>query len=311
MLNKYSASIKKSVRRATVFEGFDTIDYFQSSEHYETKVEIMRVGAEKVVKLHNGADTCVLNFAEFDKPGGNYLLGANTTEARLCRESTLYEVLTHFKDYYKMNTNYKNDGLYYNTGIFIPEVKFNDTMCNVLTAFCPDYNEWQNSQRNTYMPSYLVMDMNREIVEERLDFILGVLRFMGQKTIIIGSWCGIQNPVLIASHFRKLLETKYRGVFESVIFAIPEARINEAFKYIFGKHGAFHGPEYLLYNITWNTPNGEFHTKVAAYDDESAVTSSLLLVKNEGYKYEDVSVEKIEQFDHRAYLTPEQIIERM
>lgn len=312
MLNNHVSDIRKSVRRATFFEGFEDIDYYHPSEHYQTKIQIMDVRPDQVVKLYNGDSTTILNCGSFSRPGGKYMHGDNNDEARLCRVSTLYEVLKEFTPYYRNNDKYRNDGLFYNTGIFTPSILFDGASCNVLTVAVPDFYEWRDARRNMDLPSYLVTERNKEAVKERIDFILGILRFMGQRNIIIGAYgCDMQSPLTVASHFKQLLETKYMGVFENVIFSISDSKNLEGFKYIFGKNGNFYGQEYSLYDISWTTPDGVVHTKVAAYNQDDAMSSSLQLVIKKGYKYEDVQVHDIVQFDNRMYLTPEQVARKL
>jgi len=146
--------------------------------------------------------------------------------------------------------------------------------------------------------------------------MLACLRYLEQKTIILGAWgCGVfaQRAIIVASLFHELLETKYAGVFERVIFAIPDstsANYN-AFRYIFEKQGVYEKkPIMKKYEVPFIDPDKDemeiFHIK--ANDKYEALKAAQLLIESRGVYCDDSILDYIIEVHEKAYLTIEDII---
>lgn len=186
----------------------------------------------------------ILNFASYRHPGGGYLNGSKAQEECLCAESNLYNILSKFNNtidesitnietyrsnktyYYGYNTskyhNYKGN-LYTNRGLYTPDVIFTPALrktikADVITVAAPNYSASRK---------YVSVQENSRELESRIKFILEVLTENNTDTIILGAFgCGVfgQEPVEVAEIMLKLLTTDFKGVFNKVIFAIPDKK---------------------------------------------------------------------------------------
>lgn len=184
----------------------------------------------------------ILNFASYRHPGGGYLNGSKAQEECLCAESNLYNILSKFNNtidesitnieayrnnktyYYGYNTSkyhkYKGN-LYTNRGLYTPDVIFIPALrkpikADVITVAAPNYSASRK---------YVSAQENSRELESRIKFILEILSENNTDTIILGAFgCGVfgQEPVEVAEIMLKLLTTDFKGVFNKVIFAIPD-----------------------------------------------------------------------------------------
>ena len=168
---------------------------------------------------------CVLNFASFLNPGGKFIEGSSAQEESLCMESTLYNVLTRFDEYYKARIGRSNNCLYENEAIYTPDIIFDrdgiNIKCDVLT--CAAVNK--SASKRFHGTSDEVID---SMMASRLEFVLLVAASMGVKTLILGAFgCGVfgNDPKDVAKQFYYLLRDvdgpRYDRLFDTVVFAIP------------------------------------------------------------------------------------------
>lgn len=159
----------------------------------------------------------ILNYADYEKPGGCFLEGSKAQEEALCHVSNLYPILLSFKDsYYKWNKRYPNMGLYLDRALYTPDVKFIKdeavTRADVITCAAPNLNA--ASYRD------VSKEENLEVFRQRVRFMNAVARDNGVKTLICGAWgCGVfgQDP---AQTCRLLLDEL---TIPNIYFAIPNA----------------------------------------------------------------------------------------
>lgn len=184
----------------------------------------------------------ILNFASYKHPGGGYLNGSTAQEECLCAESNLYNILSKFNNtidenitnikeyennksyYYGYNTSkyhkykgnlYTNRGLYTSDVIFTPALR-KPIKADVITVAAPNYSASRK---------YVTAQENSKELENRIKFIFSILAENNTDTIILGAFgCGVfgQEPVEVAEIMLKLLTTEFKGVFNRVIFAVPD-----------------------------------------------------------------------------------------
>ena len=178
--------------------------------------------------LRNEEQVIALNFASAKNPGGGFLKGSQAQEESLARSSGLYPCLMQAPEYYEENRNCRTC-LYTNHMIYSPNVPVirddngkllsEPYQLSILTAPAVNagavrHNEPQNESRI------------ETTMRNRADYVLAVCADNGYKTLILGAWgCGVfkNDPGVIAEIFAGLLKTdgaKYKGVFESVVFAV-------------------------------------------------------------------------------------------
>lgn len=170
------------------------------------------------------AKICVLNFASYKNPGGQFINGSMAQEEALCHSSFLYNVLsrfdeTYYKPHRKAGATY--NGLYTNTAIYLPDVLFfkqaNKTKCDVLTCACPNWNAAHYRE---------TMINNLTAVKNRIYYIKQILEEQKVNIAILGAWgCGVfkQDPAHVASYFNEVFST---STIPSIVYAVPASNYN-------------------------------------------------------------------------------------
>ena len=198
-----------------------------------TAIETLVTGRDTVSEIFHNCypkptvnRVTALNFASFTNPGGGFLNGASAQEESLCLQSDLYPILEFYDQYYETNRKNTNYGLYHNKLIYTPNVKFFEkhgqhnrtTYCDIISCAAP------NGRRALREGIDKNVILNAMI--SRIDFLLGVASVSHEVDIlIIGAFgCGAfgNKPEDVASIFNILLNTKYDGCFQKVIYAIPK-----------------------------------------------------------------------------------------
>lgn len=175
-----------------------------------------------------GEDTAILNFANYETPGGGFLYGAMAQEEALCLESTLYPVISNHEFYYKENRQSLNyvGVLYSNRALWSPGIVFfrdgKEKYCDVITCAAPN--------ASAYLSAGGSKVVNEKALYDRICFIIDEAVNRGTKTLILGAFgCGVfgQSPYILGYLYRQLLQKEYNGVFDRVVFAvIDEATLN-------------------------------------------------------------------------------------
>lgn len=166
--------------------------------------------------------TCVLNFASYKNAGGKFLEGSSAQEESLCHNSILYNVLLKIPNYYETNRKMLNRALYLNRAAYTPNVVFpidgHEWKADVITCAAPNKTAAQKYQKVTDEENY-------QVLKSRIDFVLSIAATNSPDSLILGAYgCGVfgQDPIEVASIFKELLCSKYRGVFPLVVFPIPD-----------------------------------------------------------------------------------------
>ena len=232
----YGKEIKESIRN-TVFY----LVKFQCKEEVpcgqcEIKVEAQD-SVTAILRYAGKNRTAVLNFASYKNPGGMFLNGSKAQEECLCHESFLYNVLSQFvPQFYSWNNQNKNRALYYNRGLYSPNIVFcregKSVLCDVITCAAPNKSAAKRYQH--------VSDIeNTSVLRSRIQFVLDIAKDNQVKTLILGAYgCGVfgQDAKEVASIFKEFLTTTY-SCFEQVVFAVPRGKDKnlEVFEQIFGE----------------------------------------------------------------------------
>lgn len=164
-----------------------------------------------------------LNFSSFTSPGGKFLEGSIAQEEYLCHDSNLYNILIQFdKTFYENNRKCKNNSLFHNNSLYIPDVVFMDktdikAKCDIITCAAPNTYAAMKYKNISYEECLKAMI-------NRIDHVLNVAYKQHVTHLILGAYgCGVfgNNPTDTAAVFMTLLTSKYRNVFNTVEFAIP------------------------------------------------------------------------------------------
>jgi uncharacterized protein (TIGR02452 family) len=194
--------------------------------------------AEQLARV--SSDTvAVLNFASAKNPGGGFLGGAQAQEESLARSSGLYPSLLTQSRFYEFHR--KQDNLLYSDMmIYSPNVPVFRNDAGVLleepyrvsfvTSAAPNAGAIANNQPHR-------LEQIPDALENRAEYVLATAESFGHERLILGAWgCGVfrNDPVMVAQTLSRLLETKFKGAFREVVFAVfdssREQRVNRAFQ---------------------------------------------------------------------------------
>ncbi|MEV5610756.1 TIGR02452 family protein [Streptomyces sp. NPDC052225] len=185
----------------------------------------------------------VLNFASARNPGGGYLNGAQAQEEAVCRSSALYTCLIEVPEFYAHHRA-DRDVFYTDRVIHAPGVpvfrddrgRLLDTPYEVgfLTSPAPNAGviAQRTPERVPEIPAALA---------SRAERVLEVAAAHGYRRLVLGAWgCGVfrNDPAQVAEAFRTLLDGRFTGYFEQVVFAVLDrtkgATTREAFVRVLG-----------------------------------------------------------------------------
>lgn len=234
MEKEYSKEIEEVLNRTVIYD----IDFVSRKNFTKkiTQISVENLGTvSAAVKYHDFGKVALLNFASYKNPGGHYIDGSTSQEARICQDSFLYNILSKLKDtYYAWNRNNLNNGLYLNRAVYTPDIMFtHDSVnfeCDVITCAAPNNCSARCHKEVTNAD-------NTAALKSRIKFVLDIAKEQEVDTLILGAYgCGahMQDPEEVAQIFREYLQKEY-GCFNKVIFAIPDDTSKNfiAFKRVF------------------------------------------------------------------------------
>ena len=237
--NKYADSINNSIRLSNIYDDTDVVPiYTQVGTDVKLNIEIWdmdTVSAIQKCRIEQGNEIKIaaLNFASYKNPGGKFIEGSNAQEEAICHDSTLFNVLSAFRDiYYENNKKILNRAMYTNRAIYSPDILFDkDHMvfhADIITCAAPNFGPGLKY-------GSVSKEENRLQLNSRIKFVLDILSSYSVDTVVLGAWgCGVfkQDPYEVAELFKENLYTgKYD--FGRVIFAIPAGNNYNAFRDVF------------------------------------------------------------------------------
>ena len=227
MEQKYHEQISDSVKMSQIYsstvnnDGYDT-SYTTDVVSYTTDVVVEDMDTVSAIFAHGDSSvkTAVLNFASYKNPGGRFLDGSKAQEECLCHESTLYNVLSKFPEYYEWNKKNMNYGLYKDRAIYCRDIIFErgDLVQTVDVITCAAPN------KRVAIDYCKVSEYDNHIaLNSRIKFIMDIAYAEHVDILILGAFgCGVfrQSPTEVASIFAGLLPNY--DSFSKVVFAVPK-----------------------------------------------------------------------------------------
>jgi len=216
---------------AAIKEIWDDVKYYPEGHPYDdTLIPDNKHETVFVYKVGNIVDiiqevpekTVCHNFASARNPGGGFQNGSMAFEEALCYASGSFKTIDDCDMYYNNEEDNRN-GYYWDELIYSPRVPFFRNgkheitpikRCSVIT--CPAVNVGAAKKKKSYEREKVL-----ETMEHRMDCIFYAAATNGEKNIIIGPWgCGVFENQLddVIGLYKKLLNGKYKGVFEQVWF---------------------------------------------------------------------------------------------
>lgn len=204
--------------------------------------KIQMVNCDSFEAAKGYEDSLVMNFANAQCPGGAFLCGATAQEEALCRNSTLYASISSKKaaEMYKYNCTHPAP-IPSEYMLLSPEVcVFRDGKSDflqqpyhvsVITLPAP------NKRGMAMLTSQKTIE---KVMKERIRMMFAIAATHKYKTLVLGAWgCGAfgHDAKQVARYFKEvLIDEKYSGLFDVVIFAILGSGKNknmQCFKEVF------------------------------------------------------------------------------
>ena len=176
--------------------------------------------------------TCVLNFANYYRPGGGVRGGAAAQEEAICRVTTLYPCISSDRPkelFY--NPHWKEDNLASNDLIYTPDVVVIREDTEGMDLLPPDMR-YNIDVITCAAPVYSGQDKGfmSVLFEKRFDRIMDAASAHDVDNIILGAFgCGVfgNDPRIVAEAAKRSSE-KHMGLFRRIIFAVPQGGNNYA-----------------------------------------------------------------------------------
>lgn len=187
------------------------------SPAYETQFSI--VDGDTFTIASEEVNPCCLNFASHKRPGGGYesvrylRMPIRTQEEDLFRRSDLPEIMDQpeVRRFYPLEGReglYCIANVYKDTKLDPVDRVFEVGIVTVPAVVKPRLPEQQ------------------PLVNGKLRRVFEIAADQKHQTLILGAWgCGVfgNNPYMVANGFMDLAMGDFKGVFEKVIFAVPNA----------------------------------------------------------------------------------------
>lgn len=216
MESRFGEQIKYSIKNSVIYGGSGKAPKKSSTENLgTTEMTVLNIDSTEAVLQYPGA--ALLNFASYRHAGGGFATGAWAQEEAICHDSTLYNVLCTFEEFYAENEQRLNNSLYTDRAIFSPKIIFErggkSAECDVITCAAPNFGAAKNRG--------ITASQNESALKQRVDFVISIAEENGCDTVILGAWgCGVfgQDPRLVARLFKERLMT---SSVKRAVFAIP------------------------------------------------------------------------------------------
>ena len=229
MEDRFGTEIKYSVENSVIYGGSGkTPGKVEGANMPE--MTVLNVDSTEAVLQYPMA--ALLNFASYRHAGGGFVTGAWAQEEAICHDSTLYNVLREFENFYAENERTLNRSVYTDRAVFSPKIIFErggkTAECGVITCAAPNFSAAKGRG--------VTERENAAAVKQRIDFVISIAEENGVDTVILGAWgCGVfgQDPKLMARAFKERLTT---SSIKRAVFAIPGNNPNyTGFKDVFSR----------------------------------------------------------------------------
>ncbi len=220
-------ALEFALEYSELFIGTEPELELKNTQVFQTKITVTNeTSLEALARLareHTNEVLC-LNFASAKNPGGGFLGGAQAQEESLARSSGLYNTLLAQPNFYAFHRQ-QHDLLYSHRMIYSPHVPVfkndaGDTLEPYNAAFitCAAPNAGAISTNQAHSTHLIPV-----VLEERGKLVLGLAALKNHTCLVLGAWgCGVfrNDPQMVATVFKKLLEGQFKNVFDQVVFAV-------------------------------------------------------------------------------------------
>ena len=207
----------------------------------DTKIVVSKKRSFEAAGAYKKTKVCVHNFASATNPGGGVVRGSSAQEECLCRCSTLYFCLNEQSMWdgfygphrdlhdpvYNADCIYTPDVLVFKSDTTLPELLHErDWMkVDVVTCAAPNLRAIPSNSMNPDAGDKPAKLSDKELLDihiKRGRRILDIAKAADDEVVILGAFgCGaFQNPPEVVSEAYRRILPEYKGVFETIEFAV-------------------------------------------------------------------------------------------
>ena len=208
--------------------------YGEYDDGFKTNIVVFSGTVQEALWEHRNIPLAVLSFACARNPAGKTKYSRRGQEMDLYSISNLSDVMNTMQIaamFYvpnRTNNTFCSDRVLYTPNICFT-MNGDSFFADVISSAAPCVKFLTNVSDNKL----------RVLLEQRIDMILNSALIHNKRNIILGAWgCGGNgiDPTIVATAFKTVIDTAYNGVFENIIFAIPDSNLNNyyIFKTIIG-----------------------------------------------------------------------------
>lgn len=230
MLEKFSKEIADCINNTKVYSNPVTMLAGTATARFKVFESDVVAAIEK---LGDREGVTVLNFADYNNPGGKFMSGSCAQEESLCHASTLYNILQGHSEYYEWNRNHKNKGLYTNRALYTKNVLFftGNAVRTVDMITCAAPNRSIGLRYGSFTD-----EMNEAALMSRIEFLRHICQDNNVTLLIAGAWgCGVfkQDPNIVAHMFKEVFSNTS---IPYVVFPMHAGKNLETFKRVFDEN---------------------------------------------------------------------------
>ena len=228
----FASDIQAAIDSAEIIEDGDGRELELPEPRFEeTKAYVVWESLARAIDQASGK-VCVLDPANFRKPGGNYLGGGWSPEEQICAESTLFPVLEGLKEsYYDGNRQSGRGGLNTDRALYLSDIVFTTgggTKKRDVLAVAPVNRRFalENHRSEAECDGDLA---------NRVETIMRIAAVHEIDTLVLHAFgCGFfeNDPKRVAELFKAWLDA-HPGQFEHVVFAIAGGPSLDVFRDVF------------------------------------------------------------------------------
>lgn len=228
----FASEIEAAIQSATIYEDGDGRELELGEPRFEeTKAVVVWDTLARAIE-RAGGKVCVLDSANFTRPGGNYLGGGWSPEEQICAESNLFPVLEGLKAaYHDANRQSGRGGLNTDRAVYLNDIVFTTggvtKRRDVLVAAPVNRRFALENHR-----SEAECDMD---LANRVEAIMRIAAANEVDTLVLHAFgCGFfeNDPKVVAELFKSWIDA-HPGQFERVVFAIAGGPSLDVFRDVF------------------------------------------------------------------------------
>ena len=228
----FESDIRKAIESAVIYEDGDGRELELGDARFEQTQAVVNWDSLARVVERAGGKVCVVDPANFTRPGGNYLGGGWSPEEQICAESNLFPVLEGLKGvYHDANRQATHGGLNSDRAVYLTDIVFTTggvTKMRDVLAIAP-------VNRRFALENHRSEAECDQDLANRVEALMRIAAANEVDTLVLHAFgCGFfeNDPARVAGLFKSWIDA-HPGQFERVVFAIAGGPSLDVFRDVF------------------------------------------------------------------------------